>query len=188
MAPSCAATSLSKAAGAYEQALKAAAAICPEANAAAGLLRSSQHDLKVFVQQALNDLKGYASSVERGGKLRRAISNEPAVKIRTPKPETKRLSFIEHAKWHAGGRVVTARQFSTHDLPPSLAEKAIGCALAVDPAHETANKLRPIFGDGYAVPADPAACIDLDALDPSVDLRRISATTVLAQQAKASAA
>jgi len=180
--------SLSEAEAACEKALKAAGAICPEANAALRLLQTSHHDLRIFIQQALSDLKGYASSAERGGKLRRAISNEPPPKIRTPKPETRRLFFIEHAKWNADGRVVTARQFSTHDLPPSLAEKAIGCALAVDPAHETATKLRPIFGDGYAVPADPAACIDLDALDPSIDLRRISARTVLAQQAKAAAA
>jgi len=183
-----AAKSLTEAVGACEQALKAAGAICPEANAAAGLLQSSQHDLRIFIQQALSDLKGYASSVERGGKLRRAISNEPAPKVRVPKPAVRRVLFIEHSKWVSGGRIVTAKQFSLHDLPPPLAEKAIRCGLAIAENDTQAATFRQVFGGGFGLGFDPTACVDLDLINTDVDLRRISAKTVLAQQAKASAA
>ncbi len=183
-----AAASLSKAVGACEQTLHAAGALCPEATAAAGLLRSSQHDLQIYIRQALNDLRSYGSAVERGGKLRRAISNEPAPKVRVPKPVTQRIYFLEFAKWTVDGQTVTARQYSTHDVAPALAQKAINCSVAVDTAHETAAKLRPIFGDAFALGADPARCVDVDLLNSDVDLRKVSPQVILAQQAKAAAA
>jgi len=180
--------SLSEAEAACEKTFRAAGPLCPEANAATRLLQSSRHDLRVFIQQALGDLRSYASAVERGGKLRQAISNEPAPKVRRSKPETRRIYFVEFSKWVIDGKTLTAKQFSTNDLPPPLAEKAIQCGLAVDQDDPKASKLRQTLGDGWAIPADPHRCIDLDALDPSVDLRKVSPQVILAQQAKASAA
>jgi len=183
-----AANSLTEVSAGCEQALTAAGPLCPEAYTATRLLQSSRHDLRVFTQRALNDLRSYTAALERGGKLRRAISHEPAPNVRMEKPVTQRVYFIEFAKWTIDGKTITAKQYSTHDLAPDLARKAIGCSIALDPAHETAGKLRPIFGDGYAIPADPAICIDIDTVDPGIDLRKVSPQVILAEQAKATAA
>jgi len=176
---------LSRVAVEYEAALAAAGSVCPEARGAVNYLRSALNDLSALVTQATSDLKAYRGNLSRGGQIRRAVSMAPAPKVRTPKPEVRRLYFIEHTKWTANGRVYTARQYSTHDLPPALGEKAVKCGLAVDPASDTANKLRQVFGDGSAIPADPARCIDLDRLDPGIDLRRTGAKVVIAEQEKA---
>jgi len=179
---------LSEVAVACEQALQAAGLFCPEALAAARLMRSSQRDMQVYNEQAVNDLKSYAAALERGGKLRRPISNEPTPKIRTPKPLLRRIYFTEFVRWTIDSQTITARQFSTNDLPPHLADKAVQCGLAIEQDDPKTATLRRTLGDGWAIPADPAICIDLIELAPDVDLHRVSPQVILAHQAKASTA
>jgi hypothetical protein len=99
----------------------------------------------------------------------------------------RRLHFVEHCR-RVDGHVVTARQFSTHEVPEALASKALAVHAAVDPVGEQAARLRAGFGDSYATPMDPEACIDLELLDPNIDLQCISAQRVLVEQRAAKVA
>jgi hypothetical protein len=156
-----------------------------ESNNVADFLRGSVDQLSDpligSVPVILNSLKRYADDVMKGGK-KRGKKPVPDEQMRAPETGARKIYFIEHCKWKIDGQLVTARQFSTHEVPEPLASKALMVHAAVDPLSEDAAHLRSALGDGYAISMDPATCVDLDLLDASVDLQQVGPLRVLLQQ------
>jgi hypothetical protein len=79
--------------------------------------------------------------------------------------EMQAVYFVENVRWTHQGRPASARQFTQHDLPDPIAERALRTGVAVPADSTLATTFRFTRGNGFGLAApDLARAIDLDAL------------------------